>query len=331
MKPSQSSLKKLFVIIILILSLLGSWYLAQNIQWDILSNLSIVQLGMLFGIACLYLIVYTFSVGVILYGMGYPSSAGRLWLTVTSSLSSNYLTPVKAGIPVRVWLYKAVLDVPVAVSSASVALETALGLWIGTILAIVGVKYVFPEVMLGSGVWLLLALLIVFTGSLLLNPSLFSNVVLRYLPSRYSDRLDQYMQRFWWCLKNVPLWTLLITIGLYLARLVIRAFCLYTVLVSLKFDTSLPLLMFAQAISGVVGIISLMPTGLGAKDISLVLLLTQLGVMRDEAVVATVIDRILWSVIPFAIGLLSANVLSFMGIATLSQITEVNQSRRGNL
>ena len=101
MKPSQSSLKKLFVIIILILSLLGSWYLAQNIQWDILSNLSIVQLGMLFGIACLYLIVYTFSVGVILYGMGYPSSAGRLWLTVTSSLSSNYLTPVKAGIPVR--------------------------------------------------------------------------------------------------------------------------------------------------------------------------------------------------------------------------------------
>ena len=122
------------------------------------------------------------------------------------------------------WLYKAVLDVPVAVSSASVALETALGLWIGTILAIVGVKYVFPEVMLGSGVWLLLALLIVFTGSLLLNPSLFSNVVLRYLPSRYSDRLDQYMQRFWWCLKNVPLWTLLITIGLYLVRLVIRAF-----------------------------------------------------------------------------------------------------------
>jgi uncharacterized protein (TIRG00374 family) len=68
-------------------------------------------------------------------------------------------------------------------------------------------------------------------------------------------------------------------------------------------------LLFIQAISGIIGIISMLPMGIGAKDTSLVVLMTQVGVPQSTALIAVLVDRTLWTLVPLVVGIISANIL----------------------
>jgi uncharacterized protein (TIRG00374 family) len=64
-----------------------------------------------------------------------------------------------------------------------------------------------------------------------------------------------------------------------------------------------------DAVSVFVGFVSFMPMGLGTRDATSVFLLRQAGASRDVVYSIIVVQRLIWSLVPFAIGLLSASIL----------------------
>ena len=108
---------------------------------------------------------------------------------------------------------------------------------------------------------------------------------------------------------------------LYLVRLAVRAFCIYLVLQDLGVRSSVLDLVFVQSISGVIGIVSMLPMGIGAKDVSLTVLMVQIGVPHSVALAAALIDRTLWTFVPLVVGIVSANIL---GIARVVRWRKAN-------
>lgn len=310
----QISKRLLWVSALGLLSLAGGYYLVRNIDWAIVGSISYWLIGLLLVVSILYLLLYVFSVWMLLRGMGHPSHFGRLYLVVTSSMSTNYVTPVKAGIPIRLWLYKSLLGIPISSGSASLVVESTLGLSVGVALSLLGVRSLLPP---GNATIYLMALLVIIACACILPflcPKSLIRFVGRLLPSKYVERIIDWTSRFLTSLRTVPKWTLIGVFLLYLVRLGVRAFCLYLVLLDMGASSSLFGLMVAQSISGLVGILSMLPTGIGAKDASLAMLIMQLGAPRDIALIAILIDRFLWTLVPLGLGIISANVLGVSGL-----------------
>lgn len=292
----------------MLLSLIGGYFLTRKIDLSAMARINSWLLGMLLVIAVLYMLMNTFSTWVLLEGMGYRSPFGQLYLVVTASLSTNYITPVKAGIPVRLWLYKSMLGIPLSSGSASLVIEIALGLLIGLILSLWGVQSVLQQYDIRVYLFLLSALVAGAAASLVLWPQLL-NYCAKFLPSRYADRIIDSGRRFAESLKTVPRETLAAMVLLYLVRISARAICLYMILRDMNVSVSVLDLVFIQSIGGIVGIVSMLPMGIGAKDASLLVLMTQLGVPQGVALVAVLVDRALWTLVPLVAGIISANVL----------------------
>ena len=111
-------------------------------------------------------------------------------------------------------------------------------------------------------------------------------------------------------------------IFLYLVRVAAREFCLFFVLRDMQVSVSVLDLVFVQSISGILGILSMLPMGIGVKDASQVVLMTQLGVPQSEALIAALIDRALWTFVPLVAGIISVNILG---------VNELLRRERGNL
>lgn len=295
------------------------YYLAREVEWSVLRKISAPVLGITILIALLYMLVNTLSTWLVLRGMGYSTPFHRLFLVITSCLSTNYMTPVKAGIPIRLWLYKAMMKIPVAVGSATMVIETTLGWVIGTMLSLLGAQLILRQ----TDMWPYVTALSIFTTSfiilLLIYPQIFGSVVRKGFPSEYATRIINWGHRFLESIRTVPLWTATSVVILYFLRLSARAFCLHVILKDMGILSSVIDLVFIQSISGIVGIMSLLPMGLGAKDISLNVLMIQIGIPREIALVGVLIDRLLWTMIPLVVGLVSANVI---GISHLKDNTD---------
>jgi uncharacterized protein (TIRG00374 family) len=73
-------------------------------------------------------------------------------------------------------------------------------------------------------------------------------------------------------------------------------------------------------LSYLAGLVSMVPMGLGVRDISMVALLTRGGLSTDVATTVTLVQRVLRTVLPLAIGILAINVLGVR--ALLRQASE---------
>jgi len=315
------SLKKpWFIGLLIFLSLIGVYYVARRIDWAVVGEINSWLLGVLLVVSVLYMLVNALSTWVLLRGMGYAPHFGRLYLVVTAGLSTNYITPVKAGIPVRLWLYKSLLEIPVSSGSASVVIETTLGMCIGAILSLWGIQSALRQYDIRI---YLLALSIIAAGgavSLFFYPQLLKAFG-KLLPSRHADRINGWAKRFFESIKTIPGWTLVKVIFLYLVRVAARAFCLFFILRDMQVSVSVLDLVFVQSISGILGILSMLPMGIGVKDASQVVLMTQLGVPQSEALIAALIDRALWTFVPLVAGIISVNILG---------VNELLRRERGN-
>ena len=306
---NRSRFRKAWLVgIFVLLTLVGGYYFAVGMDWFILKKLNGWLLAVLLVVAALYTAVNALGTWVLLRGMGHCPHYGRLYLVTTASLSTNYITPVKVGIPVRLWLYRVVLGVPVSSGSASVVIETTLGLLIAGVLSLGGVWSVLGQRDAKTYLAMLSAVVV---GAVLLL--LFGRQVVhrsvKLLSPKYFDRIVGWGERFIVSLRSVSMWALVGMILLYLLRVSIRALCLALILQDAKVSVSLIDVVSIQSISGMIGIVSMLPMGLGVRDATLAVLLTRVGVPRSMSLVAVLVDRVLWTLVPLVVGGISVNVL----------------------
>lgn len=280
------------------------------IRFDALTLLGQIDLAfilILIGLSVLYLLQRVLATKILVRGMGYDVPFKGMYLTITASLPTNYTTPAKAGIPVRLALFKEFLGIPVSVGMASVFMETALGLVLAAIIAFVGTIHLFRHYLPGFEVVLLLLTAGIVVFYFLPIPAV-ARLSHRF-SGKYLQRIVDFFTKFRDSIKLISWWTFSVIVVLQVMRIVVRTLATYAILLQFGVNVSVLALLYVQTISGTIGILSMLPVGLGAKDISAVVLMAQIGVPSDVAVLAAAMDRLLWTLVPFGLGIVSLNAL----------------------
>ncbi len=250
----------------------------------------------------------------ILAGTDWNRSLRQLYLVVTASLAANYSTPVKAGIPLRVYLYKRFMGIGPATGSALVALELLLGFVVPALIAVFVLLLVMPEagltvpMLVAAGAGAALAA-IAFVRS-----TSYDRAVARFSLPGIARRVLAPGGDIVTAVRSVPLSSLGAAAGIYAAMFVlvgVRSFYAFQLFAG---SMNMTELIGISAVAFVAGSVSLLPMGIGVRDATLVALFVQAGADRDIAIAVAALDRLLSTGIPFLLGVLSAQILGLRAI-----------------
>ena len=297
------------VLVIFITSALLLFYLLRDMDWVFLREIAPLYLALIFLLSVLGTALYTTAIYVLVLASGHWTTFTQAYLVLTASLSANYVTPVKAGIPLRVYLYNHFMHIPTATGTALVVLETFIGMLTPALIAIVGIASLFTDVGLVVPSALLVVLLAGTAIILYVKPK-HIELFLRGFPwSGFTQRVARFVERVQAGLRSVPAWALVSISLLFTLNFVTSALQSYLVLRVLGYPVSPLALLYVLAISVTAGNLSLIPMGLGVRDASFTLLLMQLGVPNEVALSAAVIQRLFAPGWPLLLGVISTNIL----------------------
>lgn len=215
-----------------------------------------------------------------------------------SCTALNYLLPLKPGIPLRLYLYRRMLQIPYATGTAILLLEVALVSGLPMLFAPLALWYL--QVPMEIGGYIMLGILAAATLSALL---------VRRRPARrglrFVSRLRQYLQHPF---RRAPA-RMLICILLQPLALLMYALRLWLILLPFGAPIPLPALWAIAVVSITAGRLSMLPMGIGVSDLSIGLLLAQAGASPEATLAAVTLNRLWFSSIPLLVGLATAPAL----------------------
>ncbi len=228
----------------------------------------------------------------------------QLWISM-AAISANSTVPVPAGMPIRVYLQKKILAISAGKSVAGLTIETLVSYGLACLSALLlGAWFIkLPatdsfSVFQAAGIGIFVIAIFLIAAGLLYrwtrqHPVGIGQAVRNTLRMVLSARPWPFA-----ALLGVNL----ATYGLLVARFILVLYAL---------DASAPTgaLLAALIIAHLAGVLSFIPMGLGARELSLVSLLALLGVAATVAGTAVVIDRLLMTVPLLTGGVVATRVL----------------------
>lgn len=243
-------------------------------------------------------------------------------LILLLSTSANSAVPFPAGIPIRTVLQKQLSQIPVAKSAGAMLIETLIGYGLVTACALVSGWLWFRAALdqqlrdwSGS-----LVVPVVIIGSLISLCAI--GIALKRKRSLRTAVLEACVETF--RARIAPLCSM---VALVLATMLLALVRFDLILQAMGIETPYGPLLGALLISRLAGVISLVPMGLGIRDLSLVSMLVLLGVSGPHAVAAAAVDRIVMT-IPYLVGgLLATHLLGKRVLeSVLRPVTDGNQT-----
>ena len=284
-------------------------YLLRRMDWELVRRTGPSMLAPILALTVLGTLSYAVLIYLLVRGSGHATTLWRAYLVLTASLSANYITPVKMGVPLRIYLYDHFMAVPVATGVALVTVETLVGMLVPASIAVAGIALLFPSLGLTTPI-ILIALLL--TGLFFVQRAkverIYPHLERLHLP-RFTLRLVRFVERIQTGLRCLRSTTILGVVVLDALMLGLQAGRLWFVLNIFGPAPSFLTLLAVLAISVTAGNLSLIPMGLGVRDASFTLLLMQLGVPNEVALAAAVIQRLFAPGWPLLLGVISTNIL----------------------
>jgi len=260
-------------------------------------------------VACSVAIAYC-----LLAGTGAKRSLAQLYLMVTASTAANYSTPLKAGIPLRVYLYKRLMGISPATGSALLGLEIILATLVPAAISLLALLLFLPE----GGPVLAAAVAAVVGGAV---------AALAFIRSRSYDRAITHLPLpgiarrvaapdgdIVVALRRVPLTYLGSAAGIFAAMFALVGLRSFLAFQLFGGSMNVVELVGISAAAFTLGSLSFLPMGLGVRDATLVALFVQAGADRDVAIAVAALDRLLSTGVPLLLGILSAQILGLRTI-----------------
>jgi uncharacterized protein (TIRG00374 family) len=218
-------------------------------------------------------------------------------------MAAHYSTPVKIGFPLTVYLLKKFEGIPIATGTAIVLIELSASMLICSLIAAFGVTFYFGNEF--SFIAFIIVASVVIGAVVVNNKRPFFN---RYTGfSRVTDFIIQVIDAFSTVSGKRAL--------LYLVfSFFIRVFgSLNLYLLAIFFSEKITFLqaLFSGSTAFFIGAVSLVPMGLGTRDLSMLYLLSQFGVTNETGMVIVSIQRVLFTGLGFLLGVISG---SWLGI-----------------
>ncbi len=238
----------------------------------------------------------------ILRDAGYRVGAARLARILLSSGSLDAVGPTRTDTSARVEMLRRLAGVPRSTGASAAAVLYSVEFAITVIIAVFGLRFFFPVMTLRTAMWfaavvgLLVALAVFFHAS-------------RRSPAgarRFGKRLNDFVEQMRYGIGWTTAVTLALVVGLAVARRLILAVTSHLVLDDIGNPLGFKAILCLQSSAILVGLLSMIPLGLGTKDLATFFLYMRLGLPPEVAAAIAAIERILWTVVPFLIGLVSA-------------------------
>lgn len=283
-------------------------YLVNRIDWHVLQSISIQTLLVLCLSSIVMIALHAAGAATLLAGMRYPASLVDVMMAMLAASTVSLAGDPKLGVPARLAFYKMLADIPVSVGAAQTTIESLLWLFLmGAILVIPG------ELADDRAVPLSLAaagFLVAGLTAVGLGPAVLDRLWLLGPLFRASGPIRQ----FTFDLRNAMF-------GIKPAALALATFWLATTYVvdvasihylgrALGADIPLVAISHAIVISYLAGAVSLLPLGLGVRDVTFVLLLQQAGAPAEAAVALALIHRTVRTVLPLLIGFVVSGLIA---------------------
>lgn len=279
------------------------WVLYQTLRsFDVslLARVGVVELAVLLGLRFADISVNLASVRALLAGLGYGVRPWPLFLVLNASSAGNATTPFKLGLPLRVYLYHRELKVPAPAASLAVVLESYASILVTGAFAIYSVGLFFPH---RVGQWG--ALLAALAASAIGGAWVWHRLRRRRRPLLGREPTAAECSP---SLRSRAL-ALFLFVALLAVDVVLSGLLLQVSLGALGSKVDLLALVSFQSLSFVVGVVSLLPMGLGAKEASLVFLLGRVGVPSPTALAAAALVRVLTTGVTLVVGAFSLQAL----------------------
>jgi len=271
----------------------------------------------------LYQLITIASFWYLLYAQRKPIPPAGLAMVLYASHSGSYLTFGKLGIPLRIFLLKELYRVPYPVGTAASAAAAALDILVTAAISLWAARSLLLEQRLQF-----ISLAIVTAG---LAVSLTAGLAMRRVKQKErktgskKKTLTQFAKDVIRNLSNFSPTALALLLVLFTLRRLIFALAAWTIINAIlpAPETAKPVppphvasLLQAQALALLIGILSMLPMGLGSRDLSLLMFYRELGIPGGVAEATVIVERLLWTLLPLIIGIICANVL---GIKRLMQ------------
>ncbi len=299
-------------------------YVLTQVDLTVFSQISITTLVYLIILNILTTVIYAIGVQIYLKGMGHNVSLKKLYMVINGSGTASSVSNVKLGIPLRVYLFKQILGVPISVGTASVVLETAVWFFINPLIMAIGAPVFF-----GAEGWVSIlaavGLIVLIIVGFLLLPRIEALIPDRMFKIN-TRKLRDFITEFRISLSAINKTKLVIGSLVMISNYLLEALCLYLIFKEFGWILNIFEMTFVIVFAYLVGLFSLIPMGIGPQDISLVYLLTKLGIPQVIGTAAAVINRLTRVVIPIIIGLISINLLGINIFKSTSELPQNNSS-----
>jgi uncharacterized protein (TIRG00374 family) len=299
-----------WVFLVFVISAAVIYFVVAQIDLSPLLQLRASTILLCLGLLAVSIVVYVAPIWSILRDMGCRTSVWHLFLVLGASHAANYLAFAKVGIPVRVYLYRRALGVPVATGTACVVLANFVWLVFILLAALLGVFLISTGLDPVAVLAIMVGIVVLLVAVVRVPISVTRPLVTRIPGRRLWVRILDFLEALQAALRKVSASSLVFLILVVALKLWLQGFTIYLILRELEAMLTLWQVLGALAISLGAGIATLIPMGAGTQDVSFVLLLTSLGVSQEAAVSVALVDRILFTAIPFVIGMLCANLLT---------------------
>lgn len=312
-------MKKYVPIILLVILCLGLWfYLFKSGNLGIFKRFSPRMSIYLIGLLILHLYIYSLAIACLLKGLGYSAPLKTIFLIRTSSGAITTVTPAKVGLPARIFFYKKFLDIPLSRGSAALVMEIFIYLLISAGILLL-LPFEFKERFSGLRYFFIVFVLISVFFILLfaLKPELMKKCISKSPFKKWDEKLINYIVNFKNGLKEISKVSLIYTTFLMLLLLLIEAFASFLILNDFGYKIRLLHLLYIQCLAYIVGAISMIPMGIGGREVGYLFLLNQLNVPHHAIMSYVLTLRVLWTIFPLIIGTISGYLLGVKYIKEL--------------
>ena len=251
-----------------------------------------------------------------------------VYVALTASLAVGYFLPGRLGFPARVYLYHRIFNISTAVSFGLLGWELIVTTVIPLIFSIPALWIFSSDPLFFAAVLFLILMLLLFAAAVYglwrYGDGIHGLSKIRRLISPLSPLGEGLIQTV------KPLDFLMLAAFSFLCLLVLTCSAWFSRVFLMSLGSPVPFLtlLSIQSLSYLAGFISLMPMGLGARELSLAVLLGEAGVRVDVATYAAVIQRVLATGISFLLGLISMQILWLKGsLRQIPQSQEVHSIR----
>jgi uncharacterized membrane protein YbhN (UPF0104 family) len=271
-----------------------------------LSRLALWQLGLLLLVNLAICLNLALKNTVLLYLAGHRVRFSRMALYFFSSAVAHYTIPGKAGYPVTAWLLRRFDQVPLGVSASVLTWDFALSFSFTAALALTGALVFLPDY----------SELVLLAGALFLGGVLLALGLAYGLARRLgrSNRLVVFLRRTFNLMGSYRASRFSPLLIFYVSNALLSGGALWLLIVFVGGSVDLGRLVTADAVSFILGALTMVPLGLGLEDLTLLFFLSSFGLEQADGLAVILLRRTLYMGLVYGLGLLANLILGLLDL-----------------